>query len=324
MKVGASRITRWNTDFDIDVSPFQALLNRFKDAYDQFDVEDALDCPTCESYPPEDPILTDCLCVYCMECFTELLANHANTNSRGPVKCAAYEGETIRGYHTLTPAHWESLQAVFDEHTEEPKIYANASQPKQDDMQLLWQMCQPGRQRRHDDGDHSRVSPDLGEVASELSSDGFDKKSDRSEGYETESEADEEAPVAEVSQSGYVVDPRHMTIDDGSSVGEFGDVEDQEDQELTLSEVEELLAEEGSLGDFVEVLGLEAYDGASPESAVPIVLTDSSQVGESGADGTDSVKVEGRKQQDEEGRDADAIVEEEAFAFANTCPGFLG
>ena len=154
------------------------------------EVEDALDCAVCGQCPPDDPILTSCLCIYCMECFTEMLAKASEVGKSPSMPCAAYPDERIEYFVSLTAAHFESLSGIFDHHTEPVCTFGERSRCLQEDVELLWQSYLTGKADALGEGEHSRNSPELGEESMELSSDGFDGNS-RSTGYEDDPGSDD-------------------------------------------------------------------------------------------------------------------------------------
>lgn len=221
-----------------DQPGFEMLLPRFRDACDHMEPQNALDCAFCGEYPPDDPVLTSCLCLYCTECFTEVLAKAGKAGKSLPIACSAYGDDEVAYYMNLTFGQWEALVHVFDHHTEPLESRWKLYLP--DDVNLLWQKCKSGNRTAHGDGEHSRNSPELGDDATELSSDNFDGES-RSDGYEHDSGSDTESWLGLVSERGCVVDPRHNT---SNFVVHHEEASNQLClDEVTASEIAELSAE---------------------------------------------------------------------------------
>jgi hypothetical protein len=203
--------------------------------------------------------MTSCLCVYCTECFTELLAKAGRVGTPPSIQCVAYEGEKIEDYTVLSTVEWEALLSVFNDYTATPDEYSLAIHDIPDDIERLWKTCQSENAIDQAEADHSRISPELGDedgagegsptrsCQDELSSDGFDGES-RSDGYESDFDFFAEAAhnPGLISQSGYVVDPRHDLADPGSTsdpVSSSGETNNSSFHEVTMSEIDSLVAE---------------------------------------------------------------------------------
>lgn len=172
--------------------------------------ENALDCASCSQYPPDDPILTSCLCLYCTECFTELLAKVGKARSSRSIPCAAYAGESVEFHMSLTSGQYDALGHIFDQHDDVPSNKWLSDKPYENDVNLLWQICKSGNGAADGNGEHSCGSPELGDDSTELSSDGFDGES-RSDGYEHDSGSETASRLGPITDYGCMVDPRHDT-----------------------------------------------------------------------------------------------------------------
>lgn len=202
------------------------------------DPEEILTCPLCCEYP-DDPIATPCFCLYCTECFTELLAK-SNKDDHPPscqrVVCAH---EKVTDYLILTDAQWQALLELWNLQAEDfdisqelgPGWGMHVRQEKAGDIELLWASRSFAEHIPSLLGDHSLSSPDAGETTTdlslpvpegELSDDGFSENSDRSYAYEQDSEVDEGSDLQVTLQGVYSIDPRFQTSSGDPAVAETG------------------------------------------------------------------------------------------------------
>lgn len=93
------------------LDPFKSLadlLGEFHEAHSYGD-ELSLWCSACHSLP-DDPVLTSCLHLYCLECFTEILVEAKADASRPVCEALGCEGFIIpNGFHQLSPAQFQVL-----------------------------------------------------------------------------------------------------------------------------------------------------------------------------------------------------------------------
>jgi hypothetical protein len=221
-------------------------------------VVDALSCPACLAYPPDDPVLTSCLCLYCMECLTEMLGRARSKSLANSLACLGYD-EVIEGYVTLSQHQFEQLLQVRDVREEAPTDPGwPGPRDRPDDLELLWHSHETSARPVELPGEHSRSSPELGinsnGVNDALSSDddnsindGFSDKPNRSDGYEIDVEAECD-PSFVTSDCGNPVDPRHVVLST-----EWDDSNDEGKaclNEIGSSEIEELLQPAGEASKF--------------------------------------------------------------------------
>ncbi|KPI41199.1 uncharacterized protein AB675_7998 [Cyphellophora attinorum] len=99
-------INIYNRDGSIN---FWNIVKLFSQSYEHSE-PDVLSCGTCCALP-DDPVLTDCLHLYCTECFTELLIryNHGGVSPAPELSCEAEEGDQIKNYIKLSGKMFEIL-----------------------------------------------------------------------------------------------------------------------------------------------------------------------------------------------------------------------
>ena len=284
-----------------DQPDFGSLLENFRDACDHLAPEDALDCSGCGGYPPDDPIMTSCLCVYCTECFTELLAKTDRDGGSSTIPCPAYPDEEIEYYKTLTPGEFEALLSIFAHHTRTDETFKMPFTAKvqeiPDDVEVLWRSRGAGKVSAHRCGDHSRTSPELGDDSMELSSDGFDGAS-RSTGYENDSSSETASQLGLISASIGLVDPRHDANED--------DVPFSDEENLPCLRVSS--DEMGELG-----INMNGWDGSPQDATTPahIVSTHAPHIDLTRSDDAQQGAASHSEVASEKSRDSDDESEEE-------------
>ena len=293
------------------------------------DPEDALDCPGCGQYPPDDPVLTSCLCVYCTECFTEMLAEANKVGGSSSMPCPAYADERITFYKILTAGQFEDLLSIFNQHYQTDKTFKMPFTAKiqeiPDDVEMLWRSRGSGNVSAHESGDHSRNSPELGDDSLELSSDGFDGES-RSAGYESDSGCESASQLGLISASICLVDPTHCANDDDVL---FSNDENQPCLRVTSSEM-------GELGIYMNGWGGPPEDATTPAHVMPasalhidLTRSDDAQhratshsedAGEHSSDCNGVVEDDENEQEDTEDEE-DGDVDEEDLCKCHICTG---
>jgi hypothetical protein len=233
-----------NLDFDEMVEFLQDL--REDEGESAIDI---LSCPACLMLPPDDPVLTSCLCLYCMECFTEMVARARSKNTAHSLACLGYD-ESIEGYLTLSQHLFKQLLEVCNVHEEASTgVAMPESEGRTNDLDILWHQRSALARPIQLAGEHSRSSPELGIGSNGVNdpsssddddslNDGFSDMPNRSDGYEIDEEAEYD-PTFVTSDCGNPVDPRHVAL--SSECDDSNDEGKTCLNEVGSSEIEDLL-----------------------------------------------------------------------------------
>lgn len=183
--------------------------------------------------PPDDPVLTSCFCLYCMECFTEMVATASRKRAAESISCLGHAHEHVEAYLVLSHDRLGQLLQVWGlRKVSSPDGTGFRMGPEDlpEDLDTLWRSRKAAGAAAELAGDHSRLSPALGEESidldelssdtdGELASDGFSDLEHRSVGYETDLEAEDDR-VFVTSDCGNPIYPRQVALSSESGESE--------------------------------------------------------------------------------------------------------